>query len=539
MKIYNLRKIKNVIYKMKLKQYIFCAYFLFLIFPMDIRGQEPEILTPNNYIIIKFRDDMDPIEYENGFCIDSIPSRKGVNYIIQEEYTYEFNESLIIKPNDTIEIHFYNNIKSLDNFFNGDEDIYCRYIIYVDLSHFDSSLVMNTERMFQSCDRLEEINFTNFDTSSVINMGYMFSKCHAFKSLDLSHFDTSKVTNMEGMFNECFELVSLDISHFDTSKVENMGYMFNSCTRLKSLDLSHFDTSKVTNMDHMFIFSYELESLDLSHFNISSTLSLATMFMYCEKLKSLDLSNFQSKTVNTTIDMFNGCEDLVYLDISNFNFDLLESTENMFHGLSSIKYINIYNITNNKMITEIQSSQELNKDDITVCQKNQIITNSHATYFCDNSTNYIIIKYNESMNYSLFNENCPERNEIGYINNQNSILKVKDTILIEENKPIKIYFHNPIESLENFFNSDIDSNSKKIIYIDFTHFDSSLIKNTKNMINGCDSLEYLDISYFDFSNVDSENIKYIFSGLNNIKYINLSNVSNSDILKKEIQKIQI
>ena len=29
------------------------------------------------------------------------------------------------------------------------------------------------------------------------------------------------------------------------------------------------------------------------------------------------------------------------------------------------------------------------------------------------------------------------------------------------------------------------------------------------MINGYDSLEYLDISYFDFSNIDSENIKYI------------------------------
>ena len=86
------------------------------------------------------------------------------------------------------------------------------------------------------------------------------------------------------------------------------------------------------------------------------------------------------------------------------------------------------------------------------------------------------------------------------------------------------------------FNSDFDTNTKKIIYIDFTNFDSSLIKNTKNMINGCDSLEYLDISLFNFSNVNSENIKNIFSGLNNIKYINLSNVSNTDVLKKEISE---
>ena len=253
-------------------------------------------------------------------------------------------------------------------------------------------------------------------------------------------------------------------------------------------------------------------------------------------MKSLDLSNFQTKKVDDVESMFKGCNALVYLDISNFNFDSLYNYELMFDNLLSIKYINIYNITNGVLINEIKKNEYLNKDDITVCQKEQIITNPNAIYTCYNSTNYIIIKYKESMNYSLFNDNCPERNKISYINNQGSILKVNDIILIKENKPIKIYFNNPIESLENFFNGDIDSNSKKIIYIDFTHFDSSLIKNTKNMINGCDSLEYLDISFFDFSNVNLENINHIFSGLNSIKYINISNVSNSDILKAEISE---
>ena len=56
------------------------------------------------------------------------------------------------------------------------------------------------------------------------------------------------------------------------------------------------------------------------------------------------------------------------------------------------------------------------------------------------------------------------------------------------------------------------------------------------MFKGCDSLEYLDISLFNFSIVDSEKIKHIFSCLNNIKYINLSNVSNIDVFKKEISE---
>ena len=63
---------------MKLNKFFFCAYFLFLIFPMDIKGQESGILTPN-YIIVKYSNKMGIKEYENGFSIDKIPSRKGVN----------------------------------------------------------------------------------------------------------------------------------------------------------------------------------------------------------------------------------------------------------------------------------------------------------------------------------------------------------------------------------------------------------------------------------------------------------------------------
>ena len=66
---------------MKLKKFVFCVYFLFLIFPMDIKGQENEISTSNDYIIVKFSNWLGTVKYNNGFCIDEIPSRKGINYI--------------------------------------------------------------------------------------------------------------------------------------------------------------------------------------------------------------------------------------------------------------------------------------------------------------------------------------------------------------------------------------------------------------------------------------------------------------------------
>ena len=89
-----------------------------------------------------------------------------------------------------------------------------------------------------------------------------------------------------------------------------------------------------------------------------------------------------------------------YLDISDINFDPLFDEYDMFDKLLNIIYINnICNITNDAL------------------KKEKIIISLKETYAYYNLTNYIIIKYKESMSYFLFNDNCPEWNEISYINN--------------------------------------------------------------------------------------------------------------------------
>ena len=54
----------------------------------------------------------------------------------------------------------------------------------------------------------------------------MFCSCESLASLDVSHFDTSQVVNMSGMFWYCENMKSLDVSHFDTSQVTDMSGMF-------------------------------------------------------------------------------------------------------------------------------------------------------------------------------------------------------------------------------------------------------------------------------------------------------------------------
>ena len=57
-------------------------------------------------------------------------------------------------------------------------------------------------------------------------------------SLDLSNFNTLQVIDMNRMFANCTKLNSLNIINFNTSQVKNIVYMFHNCQKLKSLNLS-------------------------------------------------------------------------------------------------------------------------------------------------------------------------------------------------------------------------------------------------------------------------------------------------------------
>ena len=92
----------------------------------------------------------------------------------------------------------------------------CKNIINIDLSNFDTSNIINMERMFCCCENLININLSNFETKNVTSMRSMFYNCKKIKDLNLSTFDTRNVTNMKSMFNTCELLTYLDLSTFDT-----------------------------------------------------------------------------------------------------------------------------------------------------------------------------------------------------------------------------------------------------------------------------------------------------------------------------------
>lgn len=121
--------------------------------------------------------------------------------------------------------------------------------------------------MFWGMNKCTKLDLSHFDTSAVINMSSMFAFVGCIKGIDnvdFSSFDTSKVQKMTAMFmNSGFR--TLDLSSFDTSYVTNMAYMFKGCKFLETLNLKTWDTSNVTSMNYMFAYDV-MSTLDLASF---------------------------------------------------------------------------------------------------------------------------------------------------------------------------------------------------------------------------------------------------------------------------------
>lgn len=106
--------------------------------------------------------------------------------------------------------------------------------------------------MFESCTKLEKLDFSKFHTDHIVNMYAMFHRCYNIKELDLSHFRTDNVITMARMFDDMRRLEKLNLSHFNTENVSSMSNLFKYCFNLKELDLRNFDTSNVRRAAYLF-----------------------------------------------------------------------------------------------------------------------------------------------------------------------------------------------------------------------------------------------------------------------------------------------
>ena len=228
--------------------------------------------------------------------INSFENCKREGKIVGEsEYYTQFENEKEIKENTIIKIN--GKIIEFTYYYKFPEK--GKYIIeYV----FKKNLT-KTNRMFDGCGLLTNLDFSNFNTQYVTDMSNMFSCCGSLTKLDLSNFNTENVTNMELMFFGCNSLTNLNLSNFNTKNVTHMSSMFSCCESLTNLDLSNFNTQNVNYMGFMFNDCKSLRYLNLSNFTTQNVPDIKYMFSDCKSLKKKNIITKDKKILN----YFNKC----------------------------------------------------------------------------------------------------------------------------------------------------------------------------------------------------------------------------------------
>ena len=304
------------------------------------------------------------------------------------------------------------NQKKCSIFFNGFEkeldsllELYhFEYVDILEIILIENEPVTNMSEMFMWCKTLISVDFSQWDTKYVTDMSKMFSWCESLECVsNISNLNTKNVTNINSMFEYCKSLKSLpDISKWNTKNVIDMNKMFFRCDSLEHLpDRSKWKTkkadihsyannetiknylSKGIQNDITIIYKIEKESEYIRFFgdefvqnnrNICKLLihgkvkelyateenekfnknaytlkiyliaiepirNMSCMFKNGTQLKSLpDINELNTKNVKSMSYLFSGCKSLVYLpDISGWNLRNVNDISYMFNGCRSLK----------------------------------------------------------------------------------------------------------------------------------------------------------------------------------------------------------
>ena len=107
--------------------------------------------------------------------------------------------------------------------------------------------------MFEYCSSLKQLNISNFNTSNVVDMNKMFHRCSSLTILDFSNFSVNKGKNLSRIFSECISLKEFNFPDFNPVNI-NTNNMFYAIT----FELSEKIKAKNKKLNTNAFFSTEL-----------------------------------------------------------------------------------------------------------------------------------------------------------------------------------------------------------------------------------------------------------------------------------------
>ena len=169
---------------------------------------------------------------------------------------------------------------------------------------------------------------------------------------------------------------------------------------------------------------------------------------------------------------------------------------------------------------------------VIISGNNSPIRTKHLEYYdkrkLQEDDNYIIIQYGKTVNYSGGFIKETYKSSISYIKNGDEVINnIDQAFTVVADIKLEVHFKESLTDIESLLDTDYGKNFEKLISVDFSHFDTSLVTFMRYMLYGCSSLQQLDLSNFDTSNV--VNMAYMFYGCSSLQNLNLSNFNTARV----------
>ena len=309
---------------------------------------------------------------------------------------------------------------------------------------------------------------------------------------------------------------------------------FEGGSNIKSVDLSNMDFSLIESTEKMFKDCTSLESIDLSNINAPSLSNMASMFEGCTGLISVNLNNFTKSKINKMESILTGCSSLKILELSGLIFSSEISSSALFDSFPNLIYLNIKDVE----FTEGIKSQFENiisaKTNKIICQNEDLDIKKyeHNEYRCCNI--FIptgkcenVIKVKNGSGGKDIKPFINEREEVIYIKKGDTLYNPNETITIEANEEIEIYFSEKITSLKKMFSSETYFNAYQILSIDFSRFNSAFLTDISYLFYSCTGLKSIDFSNFDTSLVTD--MSYLFYNCISLNSMDISNFNTEAV----------
>ena len=267
----------------------------------------------------------------------------------------------------------------------------------------------STERMFEGCISITNLDLRNLGMDTVVDSSYMFHGCSSLQTLDTSKWNLGNLSNGQYMFQSCSSLQTLDTSKWNLGNLNTAESMFGQ-TKINTLDVKDWDLRKLTNTAYMF-FQTPLISLDTSGWRLNNLSTAAQMFQFCSNLISLgDTSRWGLERLTNATAMFHQCRSLQSLDTSGWNLENVTTTSLMFDSCMALTTLGDTSRWNLIRCTNMQNllvyCNQLTKVDLTYTSTPRVaVSNLTNVFLYINTGNLesIVGDHTETDNVSVFN----------------------------------------------------------------------------------------------------------------------------------------